>query len=165
MKKTLLVALVFLCLFNTCGCAHNISDKTSFYYCSADYQFGKDASVIQSEVRDISGHEGELSYLISLYLAGPSSKKLESPFPKNIKLISADLENKHLNIELSYWGKQFSEADFVLACACMTLSTMEFADAEQVTIISGEKSITMERADLLLYDTITSAGNTTEDSK
>ena len=53
MKKTLLVALVFLCLFNMCGCAHNISDKTSFYYCSADYQFGKDASVIQSEVRDI----------------------------------------------------------------------------------------------------------------
>ena len=157
MKRILVLLLIVIFLFSVSGCTNSFSELSNFYYCSVDYQFGEDMPVVQSESRDISNHEGELSYLISLYLAGPSNKKLESLFPKNTKLVSVQTGERNVTIELSYLGKQLSDSEFVLACACLTLTTMDFTDAEEVTIISGEKTLTMEKDDLMLYDTITAA--------
>ena len=161
MKRIFSFLLIFLFLFSFSGCDNSVSEEANFYYCNVEYQFGEDGSVVESESRDITGHEDELSYLISLYLAGPSSKNLESPFPKNTKLISAQIDEDSTVIELSHIGMQLSDAEFILACACLSLSTMEFTGTEQITIISGEKTITMKKNDLLLYDTIT-AGEATE---
>ena len=160
MRRFLSFVLIFLILISLVGCGNSISDHTNFYYCNIDYQFGESASVIVSESRDISGHEGELSYLISLYLTGPSSKKLESPFPKSTKLISAQVENNCVLIELSYLNRQLTDVEFILACACLSLSVMEFTEAEEVSITSGEKTISMDKNDLLLYDTITAEATT-----
>lgn len=155
MKRFLAFTLISLLCITVLGCSNSISEKTNFYYCTAEYQYGSHASVIVSEARDISGHEGELPYLISLYLAGPSDKNLESPFPSNIKLLSVRTEDSHVIIELSYLGQQLSDAEYILACACLTLSTIEFTDAQQVTVISGNKTITLDQNDLLLYDAVT----------
>lgn len=156
MKRIISTILVFLTIFSLCGCANSFSDRANFYYCSIDFQFGKDEPVIQAESRNISGHEGELSYLLSLYLAGPSSKELTSPFPANTKLVSLQTADESVTIELSYLGK-LTEAEFILACACITLTAIDFTGAEQVTIVSGEKTLTMSKDDLLLLDTITAA--------
>ena len=156
MKRFICLMLALLLLLLCGGCADSLSKDATFYYCTADYQFGKDTPVILGESRDISGHEGELSYLVALYLAGPSGKKLVSPFPKNTKLVSVQTEDDHVTIELSYLGRQITDSRFVLACACLTLTTMDVTDAQSVTILSGERSITMDAKDLLLYDSVTS---------
>jgi len=155
MKRFFSLLLAPLLLLSLVGCGNTISDQTNFYYCNVNYQFGDNNSVIVSETRDITSHKEDVPYLISLYLAGPSSKKLESPFPKNTKLISVETNSTGTTVELSNLERQLSDAEFILACACLTLSTMEFTYSEQVTIISGSKTITMDRNDLMLYDTIT----------
>lgn len=161
MKRFITILLAVFILFPLLGCSNGISEYANFYYCSVDYPFGENSSVIKSESRNISGHEGELSYLISLYLTGPSDKNLSSLFPKNTKLITAQInEDKQAEIELSYLGNHFSDSEFVLACACLSLSVMDFSDAEQVSITSGEKNITMSKDDLLLFDTVTTVSET-----
>ncbi len=151
---TLMMILLFFTIFPACG--KSISQQTNFYYRTAEYHFGNNASVIQAETREISGHDGELSYLISLYLAGASNKQLESPFPRNTKLVSVEANDSCIKIELSYLGKQLSDADFTLACACLALTAMEFSEASQVTITSGSNTITMDKNDIHLLDTVTS---------
>lgn len=164
MKRFFSCLLIVLFVLSLTGCGNSVSDYTDFYYCNIEYPFGKDGSVIVSETRDITGHKGELSYLISLYLAGPSSKNLESPFPNNVKLVSAQVEENCTTIELSSFSRQLSDSEMVLACACLSLSAMEITGTEEVTIVSGEKNITMNKNDLLLFDTVTAA-EVTEEAK
>ena len=160
MKRFIALLLIFHSFLSLNGCTHSFSDQTNFYYCSAKYQFGEDLPIIQPESRDISGHEGELSYLIALYLAGPSDKKFTSPFPKNTKLLSVQTKGNTVTIELSHLGRQLSDSEFILACACLTFTAIDFTGAEEVSIISGEKTITLGEDDLLLYDTITAPAET-----
>ena len=47
---------------------------------------------------------------------------------------------------------QFSDAEFSLACACLTMTCLEFTDAESVTVISGSRSVTMDESLLTFSD-------------
>lgn len=154
MKRIVSLVLCILLILTMHGCG-NVIERTNFYYRRIDFLYEEEAPVIAAETRDISGHAGELTYLISLYLAGPSSKKLDSPFPDNTQLLSADMIEGSIQIELSDLENSLSDAQFSLACACLTLTGLEFTEAESVTIISGERTLTMSGSDLLLYDSIT----------
>ena len=58
-------------------------------------------------------------------------------------------------IEIWYTSGLLSDAEFSLACACLSMTCMELVNAEKVTIVSGSRSLTLSRDNLLLNDTIT----------
>lgn len=155
MKRILSMLLIISLLLSLGGCGFGggkRKDHAIFYYRRASYLYGQENGVIASEKRDISDHAGDLSYLLSLYLIGPLDEELESPFPKTTRLTSVRDNGETMQVVLSNIGSALSDSEFSLACACLTLTCLELSNATEVTIISGERTVTMTRESLVLYD-------------
>lgn len=165
MKRMICLVLILCILIPLSGCGSE-NETAQFHYRRVRFEYGTEAqdSVIASEKRNITGHSGELSYLISLYLAGPLGESLRSPFPQDIRLFRAYQAGSLVFIELSDVGENFSSAEFTLACACLSLTCMELTDAEAINVVSGERSITLHRDNLFLYDDITENNPTLDNS-
>lgn len=165
MKRMICVLLILCALIPLSGCGSE-NETARFHYRRVRFEYGTAAqdSVIASENRNITGHRNEISYLISLYLAGPLDESLSSPFPQDIRLYRAYQTDSTLFIELSDVGEDFGSAQFSLACACLSLTCMELTDAEEVNILSGERSVTLQRDSLILYDDITENDPTLDNS-
>lgn len=159
---------LFLCLcLPTCliGCKAGSQEEnlTSFYYCQAVYDCGTPEAVIAPEQRELSAGTPELKNILALYLVGPLDEKLTSPF-YGVKLLSVENTEEQLLIQLTEADKSMTDAQFSLACACMTMTCLELTDVSQVTITCGDRSATMSLEKLLLFDGIAPI-ETTEETK
>lgn len=162
MKK--LICLIIPLCFLLSGCeffAEQINDSVTFYYLRSTYQQDME-TVIGSEERDAAGHRDDLSYLLALYLIGPSGDDLVCPIPKGIQISSVKQENNTVELRLSDTEKAMTDAQFTLACACLTMTCFDLTDAEEVTIQSGSRTITMTRENLSLTDTTTAVTEETQ---
>ena len=142
--------MILFCAFLLGGCSGK--ESALFYYCRDDYIYNSADGVITSEERDIAGHADDVELMVSLYLMGPLEKDLHSPFPADVKLISVDISDTTLILTISDVGYALSESEYTLACTCLALTCLEFTQCGSVTIVSGEKSITIDPAQLTLYD-------------
>lgn len=148
MKRILcLLCLIALLL---CGCGKD--EKTTFYYKPVDLLSELNSPVISPETRNITGYSDNPQFLISLYLTGPLDKSMQSPFPEGTKLKSLQINNQQMIVELYDLPQNISDSDFSLACACLTMTCMEFSDLESVMILCGNRSVTMNRNILTLSD-------------
>ncbi len=150
---TLLILL--LCLFLP-GCQRADENSVSFYY-SRDpqqYQYFEENAVIDREYRDLTGHRKDLRYMTGLYLAGPMEEGLIPPFSKSTRLLSVQQDGGAITIELSDHTSIMTDSEFSLACACLTLTCLDFTECEEVTVVSGERSVTMTADSILLSDTL-----------
>lgn len=153
--KRLICLLLISCLCLT-GCSMAgewIKEPVTFYYVRESYQ--KDMEpVIASEVREASGHRNDLPYLLALYSMGPSTENLKSPVPRNTKIVPTERTDDSIVLSLSEAVLAMNDADFTLASACIALTCMELIDIQQVTVICGDKTITIQEDNLLLYNTL-----------
>lgn len=156
MKQLLCIFLACLMLVCLTSCSSEDPNAITFYYCREPeaYRFFEETGVIGRETRDITGHRNDLRYMVSLYLAGPMEEELISPFTKATRLVSAELSGREIHIELSGHNKIMTDSEFSLACACLTLTCMDFMDCDAVTIVSGERTMTMNTENIFLYDTL-----------
>ncbi|MCI6937755.1 MAG: hypothetical protein MR762_14135 [Clostridiales bacterium] len=136
------------------GCAQKLNEPVTFYYLKSSYQETMDSPIVGEE-REVAGHRDNLKYLLSFYLMGPIGKELSSPLPRGTQLYTVEQEGPALTIEISDTSALLNDADFSLACACLSTTCMGLVNAEKVTIVSGSKSLTLSRDNLLLNDTIT----------
>lgn len=163
MKRVLCVILCACFLFSGCGFfGERIREPVTFYYICEKYQ-DELCCVIVSEQREASGHSGDLSYLLALYSMGPTSDGMVSPLPPGTQ-ISPTIEENHIELELITYGNSMSEIEFSLACACLTLTSLEISGAEEVTVYCGDRIRTMNRSALTLQDAIAET-TSTEESK
>lgn len=162
MKRFYCLILCMAILFLTSACFGRSESSVSFYYCRNDFEYGAEDGVIVAEERSTSGHAEDLEYLLSLYLVGPLEEAFFSPLPSDVRLISADIQNNTVFITLSELPDTMTESGITLAFSCLTLTCLELTEAQQVTIISGDRSITMDRGSFLLFDNVT-AISATED--
>ena len=162
MKRLFTVCIGILTFLLLTGCSPQESNATSFYYCRnpEQYQYFARDAVIRSEERDLLGHRDDIKYMVSLYLAGPLEEDLRSPFVKTTRLLSVDETDGSVFIELSDLGTALSDSEFTLACACLTLTCLDFVHCAGVTITSGSRSVTMNADSILLFDVLPSQGNT-----
>ena len=144
-----LIAVFLLAVLMLAGCSTKVT--APFYYCRSDFQTDPIESLIESENRDITGHEYQLDFLISLYLMGPSNKDLVSPFPADTQLQKSQVSGNSLTIELTDMD-MVSDSAFTVASACMALTCFEISHYETVTITSGSRSVTLDPGTLTLYD-------------
>jgi len=156
--RRFLCSILALC-FLLCGCAiqaERMKQPVTFYYVRSGYAENM-SEVIGSEERDASGHRGELSYLLALYLMGPSQEGLHSPFPHSTRILSMEQADSRLTLTLSDTSGVMTDADFSLACACVALTCLDLTGAESITIISAERTVTIGRDNLALFDGSTPA--------
>ena len=151
MKRFICLTLALLFLLSGCAAAQ-LREPVTFYYPRIQYRYGTADGVIAQERRESTGHSGDLSYLLSLYLMGPAEEGLRSPLPKGIVLLSSAIEEGEVQLTLSDSSRLMTEAEFSLACGCLALTAMEITGLDVVTIESGDRSVIITAEDLTLYD-------------
>lgn len=156
MKHISCVLLSIALLLSLAGCRSREENMVSFYYCRSleDYQYFEEDGVIRAESRELTSHRNDLRYMLGLYLAGPLEAGLESPFSPKAKLLDVQKADNTIQIELSDQKNSLTDSEFSLACACLTLTCMSFSPCNEVTVISGERTITMNADSIMLFDTL-----------
>ena len=153
--KRFMIVLLTVCLILS-GCSFGgewIKEPVTFYYVRENYQ--KDMEqVLSSEVREAAGHRDDLSYLLALYSMGPSNDGLLSLLPKNTSIIPTERTNYSIALTLSENTQSMTDADFTLASACIAMTCMDLMEIQQVTVISGDRSITIREDNLMLNNSI-----------
>ena len=155
--KRLLCLVLALCLILP-GCAvskERLREPVTFYYPRRQYQYGVEDGVISSEQREAAGHRDDLSYLLALYLIGPSDEALVSPLPWGTRILKTTQKGTAVTLKLTDTALTMTDTEFSLACACLSMTCMGLANVENVTIVSGSRSLTISRDNLLLNDTVT----------
>ena len=109
-------------------------------------------SVIVAEEREAYGHGRDLSYLLAFYLMGPMKEGLVCPLPEGTGIVSVEQASSGISLVLTDTLETLSDADYSLACACLTLTCLNITGGEKVTITSGSRSVTMTRNTLTLFD-------------
>jgi hypothetical protein len=172
MKKILRIALVILCLISLCGCQRSkqpVDDQIVFYYPRLNLNYGQEDAVISSELRDIENRANDISYVIRLYLNGPVSDELYSPFYSDTTLFGAERVDNTLYITLG--GKEInqkSQLQFTIACACLAKTCFSLTDVSEIhinTLIrenSGLSAIVFDNENLILWDDAYLTADSTE---
>ena len=167
MKRAICLTLLLLLLCSLWGCRlesrRDTSEPVEFFYPrkSGSFVYGAPDGVIGSELRDISGHMGDLNYLLSVYLRGPLDSELRSPFPAGCRLVKAEANDDTLYIVLSAEFTALENLELTLACASLAETGLTLGSFHQICIeaASSEKTfiITLNADDLLLADQSASA--------
>ncbi len=155
--KQILCFAVILALLLASGCkSKDDPSGTPFYYCVSSPSYGQGSTAITQEYRD--GIPSDLMEALQVYLEGPESADLVSPFPADLTIVSAIQEGAIVYLTVSMEMTALRGLDLTMACGCLTLTTLALTDAEQVQISSiyglldGQRTIIMDKNTLLLYD-------------
>lgn len=164
MKRLLCLTLIVTFLLAGCSVTgERIKDPVTFYYPKKNFSYGTTGSVIGSEEREASGHQEDMSYLLALYLLGPSDEGLVPTMPGSCWVLSMDQAPNSLTIEFTDTTLSLTDAEYSLACACLSMTCIGITNVERVTIKSGSRSVTMTKDNLTLFDSTTTA--TTEETQ
>ena len=142
--------LVLLCCF-LIGCHYSdsgdILEPVKFYYPrnSSDFVYGSADGVIAPEIREGSGHTGDLKYLLSMYLRGPQDSELRSPFPADCKLLDVSVRGNALTVRLSSAFTALENLELTTACAALAKTCQSISDAQYISIYSAsdEKTVSI----------------------
>lgn len=163
MKRIATCVLLAVCLLLFTGCSFLSEDQTdtfTLYYIRSEYMYHSSDSVIVGEPRTIAP-QMKIDQLLYLYLAGPVDDSLISPIPKGTELIEIQEYSGLLEITFSDTEKTMTDAQFSLACVCLGKTLMEDPGIIRVTVVSGDRNMTIDRNNYLLTDEV----GTTETTK
>ena len=163
MKRFACVTLTICLLLSGCGIfSERMLEPVTFYYLQSEYQFGQDSSVIVSEQREASGHRQDLSYLLALYLMGPSEEEHVTSLPAGTRIIKLHQINDEIRMELTETNHVMSDLEFTLACACLSQTCLGMTDAKTITITYRGSTVSMTAESLMLFDDSASGASTEE---
>ncbi len=164
MNKKLFLLPVLLMLLILIGCRLDRDKKTepvqpfTFYYRAASTSFDDENGLIRPEIRDLGNKVYTDEELFRLYLRGPLSSSLSSPFPKDAELQSVERSGSQISISLrerydSMTGINGSIAD---VCLARTALQLEGVRKVRIRVMSTGGILLRDRifteSDLLLYD-------------
>ena len=168
MKRILCLILALLSVI-LCGCHYaeggDILEPVEFYYPrnSTSFVYGTDSGVIDYEVREASGHVGDLSYLLTMYLYGPQDEDLRSPFPAGCTLTSLRSEGDTLFITFSEAFTALENTELTLACAAVAKTCLSMTDFTNICIDAKSESRTVSillNSESLLFADLTALEET-----
>ena len=166
MKRWIIGILIISTIVCSFGCQRNDGKQTvNFYYVRDPYSYGKEDSVVVSEVHTITDGTDALR-ILEAYLEGPQDPTHASPFPSGTKIVEYAQNGDSLQITLSSHVATLSKAKQVLACACLARTVMEFTSAESVRFETDSDAftrmdpVTIYKDSTLLYDNYTSTATT-----
>lgn len=153
MKKLLCLFFICILLLSVFGCTKR-TDTVTFYYPRAEILYGQEDGVIAAEERDVSGREKDFSYLMMLYLEGPISQELDSPFPAETAIEQLELRDDVLHIRLSEPFSRLEGMDYTIACCCIARTCFGLYDTETVEITCGTRTMILDRNTVAWVDAV-----------
>ena len=153
MRRILAIVLCLAMLCTLCACSQE--KEIRFYYARKDVVYGEADGVIASEVRDVTGHEQDLAYLLMLYLEGPHADTLTAPYPRGTSLSHLEIQDGTITVLLSSAFGHLQGLDHTIACACIAYTCFGVSDCDSVTIKSkmpGSGTMTLTRDSVILAD-------------
>ncbi len=162
MKRLMILCCVVAMLITAVGCANKVTPPekpVTFYYPALETVCDGKTEVIHPEVRESAGYEGNMEALLNLYLQGPDSITLRSPFPAHLTVIRFATTDSTASLTLSNEFSHLSGIDLTLACVCIANTLFDLTQLERVQIytedsqLEGQASITLERDDIYFIDT------------
>ena len=150
MKKWISMILALVLLFGLVGCRQQ--ESIHFYYPRTQIQYGVADGVIAAEPRELEGTNRSLEFILKLYLEGPVSQDLRSPFPKGTALANLKQEQDTIVVTLSPPFGLLEDLDYIIACACVASTCFALTEAESVTVATGQTQMTLTRDNLSLAD-------------
>ena len=160
MKKIICLLLCCISLLVFFGCAEEepeVEQGLCLYYPVAQRSYQPGSSAIGSEARALD-EQTALDQILDVYFLGPEAEHLLPIFPSELRIVKTAIEDKTVYITVSSHMAELSGLKLTIACACLTLTTLELTGAETVVInaedalLDGQKSITMDKNNLLLTD-------------
>jgi len=159
MKRILLFLLLMLYIFPLTACSKaSIQEPVNFYYRRVELNYSGTDSVIAAEVREAAGKSGDHSALLRDYLHGPDSDAFVRTIPAEVVLIACHVDGNMADVVLSDEIATLTGMDLTIACACLTLTTIELTGVETVQIraltseLETGLKIVMDRSCLNLID-------------
>lgn len=160
MKRPAALVLLLAAIICLSGCLTSKSDGSpTFYYLHKEPTYTE--SIIGSEPRLSVEADSDLGYLLALYLSGPISNDLYSPFPKGAAIDSLDRNGETLEITMNSVFGKMTGITLTKACACLALTVFENSEVQVVFIHAVDpesgsaKDIQLTRDSFLLYDDLT----------
>lgn len=171
MKKLMCLSAAIALALTLCACFSSDGDiqiPVKFYYCNSDdrISYNSETGVIGWEARESNGYQEDLTALIDLYLKGPVSDYLKSPFPSGVSVVNISQTETELQITLSNQFGTLTGCELSLACGCLSMTLLEYTDAQSVEIMIQDEaldekaSITMSWENLILLDDSTTFEDT-----
>ena len=144
MKRLIIMLLIPLLLLTGCTFTdQSIKDPVEFYYLRScrgneDYKGYFAEGAIIPETREASGHKDDLYYLLSMYLRGPLSSQMESPFPSRSAVTKVWQEGDTLYVSLNAATANAEDLQLTLVWACIAKTCMALTDATTVQLESRD---------------------------
>ena len=162
MKRIMSIFLILSVCLGLCACRPdtNIEQPVNFYYRNAEVTFGTENGVISAFIAESAGYDGTLE-LLNAYLKGPDDESLHATFPPNTEVLDLHILGSHAQLRMNDALARYSGIDLTVACACLTMTTIELTGVDTVTIaaasqpLDGAAAITMDLEDLMLMDIYT----------
>ena len=162
MKRLLTLCCVLALLCTSMGCSTKTKPPkkpVTFYYLTQDTICDGKTEIIQPEERESAGYESNMEALLNIYLQGPRSISLRSPFPAHLTVTRYATTGSTAILTLSTELSYLSGIDLTLACVCIANTLFDLTELSRVQIfaadaqLEGQSSITLERDDVYWIDT------------
>ena len=154
----LVLAALFAVLLLGCHYSESgdILEPVEFFYPrkTSAFAYGSADGIIDSEIREASGHIDDLNYLITMYLYGPQEPTMRSPFPSGCKLVNIRTEADTLYLHLCESFTSLENVELTIACTALARTCMSITDYQYVCIdaTSGGKTVSLTlSADSVLF--------------
>ncbi len=156
----MLCALALALTATGCSSDRSVSatdQMIEFYYRQSSIRYDAENGVIASELRSVID-PAKLTDWLPWYLLGPTSNELQSPFPRSVSVVSAQVEDSTAMLVLSEEYATLSGVNMTIANACLTLTLTQLSGIEAVQIeIEGDAVTTQESfrytaSDFVSYD-------------
>lgn len=161
MKKMLILSLCLALLMSLTACsepAPKYEKPIQLYYRTAVTADEIAESVIGPVTVEGAALPEDPQALLNEYLKGTSAVGFLTTFPASTKLLSMELTEDTAILMLNPSITRLSGIDLTIACACITMTTMELTGVTTVRIrasnssLDGADEIVMDRQTLILQD-------------
>ena len=162
--KKLALLLAALLLLSACTIIRdNVpQNRYVFYYLTDGGSDNLNESKIDSEIRYIEANSPLT--VLEVYLQGPESGALTSPFPPMTKILSYAKTDNVAKLRMSAGFFELTGADKTLAEACLTMTAAELSGASEIQLVGVEGEVSYrdtemyllkEESDVVSDDTVT----------
>ncbi len=117
MKRAILLITILAVFLSGCGSHVKFDKPVTFYYLHADFQFGSSDSLFGTEIAESQGLE--LIQVLNLYLSGPVSETLQSPFPNKVQILSLELHEGVMHLVMNDRFEDLNGIHLSVANACL----------------------------------------------
>lgn len=142
MKRILTLALTGL-LLSLCGCSSKLQEGADtgyyqVYYSALENQNA--AMAVGSESWELPPDTQLVPGLLKVLFREPNAQNLTSPFPEGVRLLSWELEDGCLHLDVSEQYGSLTGVELTIADACLTLTLCQVEGVESiyVTVEGGE---------------------------